>query len=122
MNLHHLTEHKKPESTPPAREERPMEHRKTHILGIVPYKAMKPALENLAENRVDLSLDVYVGDLSKGVDILKSLHMEDYDIIISRGGTSQLIEQNTTIPVVEINISVYDILHAIRLADNYRGQ
>ncbi len=99
-----------------------MDHRKTHILGIVPYKAMKPALESLAEGRDDLSLDVYVGDLSKGVDIVKSLHMEDYDIIISRGGTSQLIEQNTTIPVVEISISVYDILHAIRLADNYRGK
>ncbi|MCI8798222.1 MAG: sigma 54-interacting transcriptional regulator [Lachnospiraceae bacterium] len=99
-----------------------MNSRKTNILGIVPYEAMKPALESLAENRDDLSLDVYVGDLSKGVEIVKSLHMEDYDIIISRGGTSRLIEQNTTIPVVEINISVYDILHTIRLADNYRGK
>ena len=99
-----------------------MNPRKTNILGIVPYEAMKPALESLAENRDDLSLDVYVGDLSKGVEIVKSLHMEDYDIIISRGGTSRLIEQNTTIPVVEINISVYDILHTIRLAGNYRGK
>lgn len=99
-----------------------MNPRKTHILGIVPYEAMKPALESLAENRDDLSLDVYVGDLLKGVEIIKSLPMEDYDIIVSRGGTSRLIEQNTTIPVVEINISVYDILHTIRLADNYRGK
>ncbi len=96
--------------------------RKTRILGIVPYKTMKPAMEKLAEKRDDITLEIYVGDLKEGVDIVRNLRIENYDVIISRGGTAQLIEQNTTIPVIEINISVYDIMRAIKLADNYRGK
>lgn len=99
-----------------------MNERKTRILAIVPYMAMKPAMAKLAEKREDIELDIYVGDLKEGVDIVNSLRSENYDIIISRGGTAQLIEQNTSIPVVEISISVYDILRAIKLADNYQGR
>nr|PZN07078.1 MAG: propionate catabolism operon regulatory protein PrpR [Caldicoprobacter oshimai] len=48
-------------------------------------------------------------------------HMnENYDAVISRGGTARLIEQVTDIPVVDISLSVYDILRAIKLAENYQ--
>ena len=51
----------------------------------------------------------------------RSFH-DNYDIIISRGGTAELIGQITPIPVVEIPLSVYDILRAIKMAENFASR
>ena len=89
------------------------------VLGIVPYEGMKTAMEREAEIYPDICLDVQTGDLEAGADIVRSLSPGAYDCIISRGGTAQLIRQATNIPVVEIQLSVYDVLRAIRLAQSY---
>ncbi|MFM2487154.1 PrpR N-terminal domain-containing protein [Enterococcus avium] len=47
------------------------------------------------------------------------LFENDYDAIISRGGTADLIRQVVSIPVIDVSISIYDILGTIRLAKNY---
>ena len=65
-------------------------------------------------------MDAYVGDLSHGKELVLRHIGENYDAIISRGGTAQLIKEVTEIPVVEISLSVYDILRAIKLAENYQ--
>ncbi len=97
-----------------------MENGKIKVLGVAPYEAMKAAIERLAKNRTDLELDAYVGDLTYGKELVQRHVDENYDAIISRGGTAQLIEAITEIPVVEITLSVYDILRAIKLAENYQ--
>ncbi len=89
------------------------------ILAISPYEAMATALTHAAESFPDIRLDAYVGDLQKGVDILHSVDLSLYDAIISRGGTANLIRQETEMPVVEIRVQVYDILRTIKLAENY---
>lgn len=97
-----------------------MEKDKIKALGIAPYEAMKTAIERMAKNRTDLELDVYVGDLFYGKELVQRHIGENYDVIISRGGTAQLIKEITEIPVVEISLTVYDILRAIKLAENYQ--
>lgn len=97
-----------------------MENGKIKVLGVAPYEAMKTAIERLAKNRTDLELDAYVGDLSYGKELVLRHIDENYDAIISRGGTAQMIEEVTEVPVVEISLSVYDILRAIKLAENYQ--
>ena len=57
-----------------------------------------------------------------GLEIVQSYDLDDFDIIISRGGTAKMISANVTIPVVEVEISVYDILRAIKLAENYSNR
>lgn len=96
-----------------------MEDRKVNILGIAPYEAMKTSMLRLAQSKTGIDLDVYVGDLHYGADLVRR-HIDDkyYDAIISRGGTAELIEQITPIPVIEISLSVYDILRALKLAEN----
>lgn len=90
-----------------------------HILGIAPYDGMRTAMERAAENYPNIHLDVFTGDLQAGVAIVQA-HQEDaYDCVISRGGTARMIRQVTDIPVVEIRLSVYDVLRTIRLAENY---
>ncbi len=96
-----------------------MKKRIIRILGIAPYEAMKSAMQNLARSRNDLSLDVFLGDLDEGVRIVRQNLLPQHDVIISRGGTAQKISEVTSVPVVEITLSVYDILRAIKLAENY---
>lgn len=89
------------------------------ILGIAPYEGMKTLMQKAADCRDNLELDVYVGDLHKGVEIAQRNIHSNYDVIISRGGTAELIGRITPIPVIEVSLSVYDILRAIKLAQNY---
>ena len=90
-----------------------------HILGIAPYDGMRTAMERAAETYPDIHLDVFTGDLEEGVAIVKDHLSNSYDCIISRGGTARMIRKVTDIPVIEIRLSVYDVLRTIKLAESY---
>lgn len=91
---------------------------KLRVLGIAPYEGIKTLMMQAAERRNDIELTAYVGDLNEGLRIASKFTPEDFDIIISRGGTAELIQEKCSIPVVEINISPMDILRSIKLAHN----
>lgn len=96
-----------------------MAQNKIKILGVAPYEGMKIMMQRLAAQRSDIDLTVFVGDLNEGVEIAKQNFNNSYDVIISRGGTAEMIGKITSIPLIEISLSVYDILRAIKLAENY---
>lgn len=92
------------------------------ILGIAPYEGMKTQMLTLAESYPQIDLTVFIGDLEQGLKIAKSNFHGDYDVIISRGATARMLRQNLTLPVIEIDISVYDILCAIKLANGMKAK
>lgn len=92
---------------------------RTRILGIAPYEGMQNVMERAAQAYPNVQMDVYTGDLDEGVAIVKRMPPNTYDCIISRGGTAALIRQVTDLPVVEIHLSVYDVLSAMKLVENY---
>lgn len=96
-----------------------MEQSKIRILGIAPYDGMRTAMERAAEAYPQIQLDAYTGDLEAGVAIVQQTPPNTYHCVISRGGTAALIRKVTDLPVVDINISVYDVLRTIKLAQNY---
>lgn len=91
---------------------------KTRILGIAPYEGIKALMLQAAENRSDIELTAYVGDLNEGLSIASKFTLSDFDVIISRGGTAELLQDRCTIPIVEISLSPMDILRSIKLAHN----
>lgn len=95
---------------------------KVKILAIAPYEGMAEIFENISKNRDDIELTVQTGDLNTGRKIVEDLAHKNYDVIISRGGTAELIRSSVEIPVVDISISGYDILRSIKLAENYSGK
>ncbi len=98
-----------------------MQH-KISILGIAPYEGMAKLLKDTAANRDDLKLTVRVGDLEEGLFIAKEMTgNQHFDVLVSRGGTAELLRQNLDIPLVEVSISVYDILRCIKMAENFSG-
>ena len=97
-------------------------HRKVRVLGIAPYDNMKALMLNLAQERDDIELTVFVGDLQQGVELAKRNFYNDYDAIVSRGGTAQLLQEELDLPVVEIAVTPFDIMRAMKLAKSVSDQ
>lgn len=92
--------------------------RKYRILGIAPYENLKNAMVTEAAKYEDIEMVVYTGNLEDGAQLALQHMNEGFDILISRGGTAELIRKIASIPVIEITLSINDILRAILLAGN----
>ena len=68
---------------------------------------------------LDEHIGVFEGSLSEGVMIAKREVEKGANIIISRGGTGNLIKRNLQVPVVKVEISGYDMVNAISQAMYY---
>ena len=92
--------------------------RKYRILGIAPYENLKNAMATEAAKYEDIEMVVYTGNLEDGAQLALQHMNEGFDILISRGGTAELIRKIASIPVIEITLSINDILRAILLVGN----
>ncbi|EOH75238.1 PrpR N-terminal domain-containing protein [Enterococcus malodoratus] len=92
---------------------------KIKILGIAPYEELNNSMSIVSKQFKEVESDIYTADLEEGQQIAAELFGNNYDAIISRGGTADLIRQVVSIPVIDVSISIYDILGTIRLARNY---
>lgn len=93
-----------------------------NIVGIAPFNGLKLSMEEVALSYPSIKFQGFIGDLEKGVEIVQNLNPEHIDVIISRGGTALLLNREVNIPVIEIDISVYDIMRALRLAQGFNSK
>lgn len=89
------------------------------ILGIAPYEELNHSMHIIAEQYNEVETTIYTADLIEGQKLATKLYADGYDAIISRGGTAKLIQKNVSLPVIDVSLSIYDILSSIRLAENY---
>ena len=89
------------------------------ILGIAPYEGLKNMMISLSQMREDITLTTYEANYLDGLHVAEAEDLSAYDIIVSRGGTADLLRKMLSIPVVSIDLSYYDILNAIKLAQSY---
>lgn len=90
---------------------------KIRILGIAPYEGMKALMSSMADEYPQVDLTLFVGDMEQGLEIAKNNFHGNYDVVISRGGTARMLQKNISLPVVEIQVSLYDLLCALHLAE-----
>lgn len=90
-------------------------------MAIAPYEGLKELIIELGRNQ-DFEIHVEVGDLEKGVELASRAADQGFDIIISRGGTAELIQKKVSIPVIEIEVSGYDMLRVLTLVRDYPGK
>ena len=96
---------------------------KIKILAIAPYQGMCELMNRIVADREDIDLTVHVGDLECGLEkASRATENTDYDIIISRGGTADLISNSLSLPTLDVAISLGDILQATKLAENYKAK
>lgn len=91
------------------------------IMAIAPYSGLRELIINMGKNE-NFELQVEVGDLKTGVMLAKQAVTNGIDVIISRGGTADLIQREVSIPVIEIEISGYDMLRVLTLVKDYPGK
>ena len=93
------------------------------ILLIAPYQELADSFRSFAGEFDDVSIDIHVGDLNEALLYFNlSIKAKNYDVVISRGGTAKMLQKNLALPVIEIDISMYDILCALKLADGLTGK
>ncbi|MCD8023851.1 MAG: PrpR N-terminal domain-containing protein, partial [Lachnospiraceae bacterium] len=92
--------------------------KKIRILGIAPYQNLRTAMLQAAEKYDNIEMTVYTGNLEDGVQIALQHMDEGFDIIISRGGTAEMIREVSRVPVVEITVSINDILRSALMFEN----
>ncbi|MGI2285009.1 PrpR N-terminal domain-containing protein, partial [Staphylococcus cohnii] len=86
------------------------------VLFIAPYKGMAETLKNLLP--IDnFDIDIIIANLEEAID-LSINYKNNYDLIITRGGTATLVKEVVEIPVIEIDINSYDIARVLSLTKN----
>lgn len=91
------------------------------VLAIAPYEGLKEMIVSLAEGQ-EMELRVETGNLQQGLKYAEEAVRAGTDIIISRGGTAKLIQSKFAIPVIEIEVSGYDMLRVFTLVKGYPGK
>lgn len=88
------------------------------ILIIAPHAKIEYEAKQVAKNYDDV--DVKLALLDQAIEIIKHKEKSGVEAIISRGGTARIIEKAfPELPVIEIEVSPYDMLGAIYTATKY---
>lgn len=85
------------------------------LLAIAPYPGLGLLFTELAKDFPQIEITVVQADMEESLPILKRYEDGDFDFILSRGGTAKLLEKHTSIPVIEVQVSGYDILRILTL-------
>lgn len=96
--------------------------RKIRLGFISPYEAMVPLIDELKKDQDEFEVAVQVGNLAAGVNYALAMEKQGIDLLISRGGTANLIREAVSVPVIDVHISGYDLLRSIMLANGYSGE
>lgn len=87
---------------------------------IAPYAGMAE-LAGEIRSEFEKPILIEVGDLLDGVRKGKELLDRGVEVVISRGGTAQLLKKHLQLPIAEIKVTAYDILQALQKVGS-RGQ
>lgn len=95
---------------------------KARLLLLAPYTGLKVLFEHIVKEYDQIELTAFVKDTREAAGFVNSLDLAQYDIVISRGYTCDLIEKECQRHVLDVGISIYDVLTSIKLAHNYNGK
>lgn len=85
---------------------------------IAPYAGMAELAQEIGGQFAE-PVQIEVGDLMEGVRKGNDLVDKGVEVVISRGGTAELLKKYLSIPVVEIKVTAYDILQAMQKVGNH---
>lgn len=93
------------------------------MLVVAPYKGLLELVTTLLPRYSDrMEIESVVGNLEEGLKRSKNAVAQGVDVIISRGGTTQMLRNAVSIPVIDVEVSGYDYLRAIKMASGYSGK
>jgi len=87
-----------------------------NILLVAPYPQLGLLAEQVRQQE-NIPFTVVVGNLEEKMGEIDEQVIRGTKVVVSRGGTAQLLRQRLAIPVVEIPVTSFDILNAINQMD-----
>lgn len=88
------------------------------IVVLTPLQDMLEKAQELVREQGYHNVEVLLGSMSEGVEVARRAIAEGAELIVSRGGTYQLVKAAFPIPVVEIKVTAYDILQSFEKVDD----
>ncbi|MEW4284518.1 sigma-54-dependent Fis family transcriptional regulator [Priestia koreensis] len=91
-------------------------------LVIAPYQGMMELLKEVSREVEGVEIQAELGNLQTGVQIAARAERQGIDVIISRGGTASMIQSAVHVPVIDIQVSGYDVLRILTLVKSFSGK
>ncbi|VBB07688.1 pas fold [Lucifera butyrica] len=91
------------------------------VLVVAPFGDLKKVAQEVVNERFADSnrIKIAEGDLHAGTVLAGQAAAEGVEVIVSRGGTASLIAEQVDIPIVNIQVTVLDVLRALHQTGNY---
>lgn len=83
---------------------------------VAPIKAMPELAQQVIDNYGYSGVEVFRGNMSEGLESARVAIKEGAEVIISRGGTYEMIRAHTNLPVVEVKVTAFDLIESFREA------
>ncbi|MBP2659937.1 MAG: proprionate catabolism activator, Fis family [Firmicutes bacterium] len=94
----------------------------SRIVFIAPNKQLYLQVKKIVSGlNVEQEVDIFLAGPKKALEIANTLHSENVEVIISRGGTASIIESVVNIPVVEILVTGQDLAQTFQQAKKITG-
>ena len=94
------------------------------ITVIAPFPGMQAVAQEVVAERLEEwpgGIGIRLGDLGAGLEEAFAAVREGTEVIVSRGGTASLISSQMEVPVVEISVTAFDILRALKQVADYNS-
>lgn len=85
------------------------------VLFIAPYHELVGVVGEVAQDYPEVEVTVHEGDLDEGLAAALGSFESNFDVVISRGGTAQLLEEEFSVPVIEVGVSIADLYESLLL-------
>lgn len=95
---------------------------KIRTLVIAPYPGLAELVSSMKPELKAFDIRIEQADLQEIVPLLQQVRVTDFDLIISRGGTARLLKQHTELPVIDIQISGFDIIRILTMLKDYQSK
>lgn len=97
----------------------------TQVLFVAPFKDLADLAQEVVKERFGKEqglIQIVKGDLQESIASVRQAVEDGVEVIVSRGGTANLIEKKVNIPLVRIQVTVTDVLRALVRRGEYPKQ
>lgn len=88
------------------------------ILIIAPYLSFQETAAPVIQEFPTVDFEMHTGDEFTAISIFNSYPPNAFDAIITRGAIAAILRQFTSVPVVEVDVSLLDILRLLTNRDS----
>ena len=86
---------------------------KIKVLAILPYRKLAQKLDEIIGEFPNIELYTFIGYYKNAIDYTRVFPGKEFDVIISRGGTAEILNDLLQIPIISIDITALDVLRAL---------